>query len=117
MHQRENICKFIENLLKQPHPEYSQTPEYTVNPYGSRVNGSGFKGCDIDVYVGTENDQDLDPNVHNMLIWKIRMEILHRLQYQKNGKEKLEGIENIPNARVPIIKFLHSKYGIQCTAV
>ena len=62
MHQRENICKFIENLLKQPHPEYSQTPEYTVNPYGSRVNGSGFKGCDIDVYVGTENDQDLDPN-------------------------------------------------------
>ena len=49
-----------------------------------------------------------------MLTWKIRMEILHRLQYQKDGKEKLDGIENIPNARVPIIKFLHSKSGIHC---
>ena len=104
-----NIDKLIENLLKEPHPEYDKTPDYTVHPYGSSVNGLGFKGCDIDAYVGTENDRDLDPKVHNMLTWKIRTEILHRLQYQKDGKEKLDGIENIPNARVPIIKFLHSK--------
>ena len=114
MHQREKVCKSIENLLKEPHPEYDKTPEYTVHPYGSSVNGLGFKGCDIDVYVDTENGQDLDPTMHNMLIWKIRMEILHRLQYQKNSKEKLDGIENIPNARVPIIKFLHSESGIHC---
>ena len=114
IHQREKVCKIIEKLLKEPHPEYDKTPDYTVHPYGSSVNGLGFKGCDIDAYVGTENDRDLDPKVHNMLTWKIRMEILHRLQYQKDGKEKLDGIENIPNARVPIIKFLHSKSGIHC---
>jgi len=107
INQREKIREFIENILKELYPEC------TAHLFGSSVNGLGFKGSDIDVYVGSENIKDIDTNIQRQL--KMGRQILDKLQNcQKSDMNELHGIEGILSATVPIIKFVHSKSGIEC---
>jgi len=107
INQREKIREFIENILKELYPEC------TAHLFGSSVNGLGFKGSDIDVYVGSENIKDIDTNIQRQL--KMGRQILDKLQNcQNSDMNELHGIEGILSATVPIIKFVHSKSGIEC---
>ena len=104
INEREKIREFIENVLKELYPEC------TAHLFGSSVNGLGFKGSDVDLYVGSENIQDIDSNIQRQL--KMGRQILDKLQNCQNSD--INGIEGILSATVPIIKFVHSKSGIEC---
>ena len=107
INQREKIREFIENILKELYPDC------TAHLFGSSVNGLGFKGSDIDVYVGSENIKDIDTNIQRQL--KMGRQILDKLQNcQNSDMNELYGVEGILSATVPIIKFVHSKSGIEC---
>ena len=103
INQREKIREFIENLLKELYPECK------AQLFGSSVNGLGFKGSDIDVYVGSKNGQDLNSNIQQQ---KMGRQILDKLQNCQ--KSDINGVEGILSATVPIIKFVHSKSGLEC---
>ena len=106
INQREKIREFIENIMKELYPEC------TAHLFGSSVNGLGFKGSDIDVYVGSKNGQDLNSNIQQQ---KMGRQMLDKLQNcQKSDMNELHGIEGILSATVPIIKFVHTKSGIEC---
>ena len=107
INEREKIREFIENVLKELYPEC------TAHLFGSSVNGLGFKGSDVDLYVGSENIQDIDSNIQRQL--KMGRQLLEKLQNcQKSDMNELHGVEGILSATVPIIKFVHSKSGIEC---
>ena len=40
------MCRHIEKTFRQ-----SLDPSCVVFPFGSTINGLGFRGCDIDVYI------------------------------------------------------------------
>ena len=95
---REDIRDSIENLVKELNQDFK------VFLYGSSVNGVGFKGTDIDVFVDFENGQDCN-----------QYEILESISKKfKENLEEFNNIEEILSARIPIIKFVHVKSGLKC---
>lgn len=92
------VCKDIENALKH------LSVTYKIIPFGSSINGLALKDSDLDIFYGRE------PQCRGA-------EVLDVFRKVKNVLEKVKIIESmrpIPNARVPIIKFIHTATGLNC---
>ena len=85
-------------------------PRVRVQAFGSSVNGLGFKGCDLDVYV----DLDLigrNPKGHEGQKAKVRF--IGRL-LRNDFRDYVYKVVEIPQARVPIVTFTHTMTQISC---
>jgi len=90
--ERVSICSNLHSVLIE-----AGYTNCLVYPYGSTLNGVGFTDSDLDLYV------DLGRLGDPVKI----SEILTKCSDFAN-------IEAVPNARVPIVKALHSPSGIRC---
>jgi len=90
--ERVKICSVLHSVLTE-----AGYTDCLVYPYGSSLNGVGFTDSDLDLYV--DLGQLGDP-----------IKISQVLTTCSN----FANIEAVPNARVPIVKALHSPSGIKC---
>ncbi|KAJ1522393.1 hypothetical protein ONE63_002681 [Megalurothrips usitatus] len=93
------VCRFIEDALKR------LSSDYKVLPFGSSVTGLAFKHSDLDLFYGKEAHCTA-PNITDVF-QRVRR-CLEKLNVS------LESLRAIPNARVPIIKFVHKSTGLSC---
>ena len=90
---RKEICHHIDKTFHQNHIRCQ------LYPFGSSLNGLGFRGCDLDLYLQTGL-----PHPRNVYE---TARILRTIPY-------LSHIQSIVSARVPIVKFIHKATGIAC---
>lgn len=108
---REDICRRIHQTFSR------KFPNCMVYSFGSSVNGLGFRGCDLDVYVDIGGSDYTGCDQDNPLL-----DIPAMLEKQKvyeatrllRSIPQCSQIQPIPSARVPIVKFVHRSTGIHC---
>ena len=109
---RVEICRNMERT-------FSTNPQFrcAVYPFGSSINGLGFPGCDLDIYL------DLSPAQHHNGAGAALSEVPLQISEQQKvriARRVLSDIKQISrmtailNARVPILKFIHRPTGIHC---
>ena len=98
MEYRTKLVDIIQNIATQ---EFGRATK--VYLFGSTFSGLGMKGCDIDVYVET--------NIKNFSESEAVQRMANRL---KTFQSSFENVVDIPNARVPIVKFSHIQTSLRC---
>ena len=109
---RIEICRHMERT-------FSTNPQFrcSVHPFGSSINGLGFPGCDLDIYL------DLAPAGPSASTGAALLEVPLQISEQQKvriARRVLSNIQQISrmtailSARVPILKFIHRPTGIQC---
>ena len=92
---RVNICRNMQRTFS------NHFPSCVVYPFGSSLNGLGFPGSDLDIYM------DLPVNLNE------KQKVL-RARRILSTIPQCSRLQPIVNARVPIIKFIHGPSGIHC---
>jgi len=92
-------------------------PGCVVSPFGSTVNGLGFRGCDLDVYIDL-GELPWAPSPNNPLMQvPVTMTEVQRVRVAAKLLREIPQctkIHPITAARVPIVKFVHRMSGIHC---
>merc|ERR1712123_377501 len=96
----------------------TQFSDCVIYPFGSSINGLGFPGCDLDIYLDLGEPQEMaSPN--SSLINDIPITMTE----QQKVRAAMKVLKEIPQcarltpilaARVPILKFIHRPTGIHC---
>ena len=109
---RVEICRNMERT-------FSTNPQFrcAVYPFGSSINGLGFPGCDLDIYLDLAPAQ---PPAHaRAALSEVPLQISEQ-QKVRIARRVLSDIKQICrmtailSARVPILKFIHRPTGIHC---
>ncbi|TRY58993.1 hypothetical protein DNTS_012393 [Danionella cerebrum] len=100
-------------------------PQSVIRPFGSTVNGLGRLGCDLDMILdlnGTYEGSQKRSSPH--LEYQVKMALSERAMVQTilsviaRCLEKFGpgfgGVESIPHARCPIVRFSHETSGLSC---
>ncbi|XP_022246270.1 speckle targeted PIP5K1A-regulated poly(A) polymerase-like [Limulus polyphemus] len=127
--QREDFCRVLQDTLQ----EYF--PGCTVHLYGSSINGFGFKGCDIDMFLDINHLVNKDftssdtskcgdiPSVHDIISGLVSVDIIHKMPQEMQLKfiikvirriPKCRNVVFIPSKRCQIIHFVHSGFNVDC---
>ena len=106
--ERETLCRHIQKTFNRT---YSRCRVY---PFGSSMNGLGFRGCDLDVYIDMGS-----PEPHGQMMEDIPVSMTEKQKVKTAAKllrsiPQCARIHPVPQARVPIVKFVHRTTGIQC---
>ncbi|XP_076305515.1 speckle targeted PIP5K1A-regulated poly(A) polymerase-like isoform X2 [Tachypleus tridentatus] len=128
---RHNFCRILQDAL------HEFFPGCIVHIYGSSVNGFGFKGCDIDIFLDirhllrkeffpcmpiTMDDDDI-PSIYEIRDGLVPLGALLDLPKDLMMKFIVQVIRNIPRCRnvifIPskhhsIVHFLHFGLGLNC---
>ena len=107
VNKRVNICNNLQKIFANK--DYNCRD---VLPFGSSLNGLGFPGCDLDIYMDLDNKYaDNDGNWNNVNNEKQKVRIAAEVLLSIPQYSRLT---QIINARVPILKFIHRPTGISC---
>lgn len=102
----------VENAVK------GMFPHAIAYPFGSSMNGFGKSGCDLDLILRIDMEQDVEKSNHSRLIFHTKEFLSNtRLQTQRNIERIgdlldlfLPGVGNVRRilkARIPIVKYNH----------
>ena len=113
---RRNICINMQKTFAQ-----SDFSHCVVYPFGSSVNGLGFQGCDLDIYMDLDNpslSRESQSKTDNVLA-EVPVTVTQKQKVRTATKilasvPQVSRMQPIINARVPIIKFIHRPTGIHC---
>lgn len=113
---RRNICINMQKTFAQ-----SDYGHCIVYPFGSSINGLGFPGCDLDIYMDLDNPRlSSDSRCHSDdVLANIPVTVSEKQKVRTATKilasvPQVSRMQPIINARVPIIKFIHRPTGIHC---
>eukprot|EP00088_Acartia_fossae_P044202 TRINITY_DN4685_c0_g1_i3.p1 TRINITY_DN4685_c0_g1~~TRINITY_DN4685_c0_g1_i3.p1 ORF type:complete len:792 (+),score=171.13 TRINITY_DN4685_c0_g1_i3:47-2422(+) len=100
--ERNAICGNIsKTFAKNGHPRC------VVSPFGSTVNGLGFRGCDVDIFLDLGEDENFEKKLTQVQKVRLAASLLRYIPHCCR-------IHPITGARVPIVKFIHRSTGINC---
>ena len=109
---RRNICINMQKTFAK-----SDYRHCVVYPFGSSINGLGFPGCDLDIYMDLEvapvkpDPSDVLADVPVLVTEKQKVRTATKIL---SSVPQCSRMQPIINARVPIIKFIHRPTGIHC---
>ena len=112
---RVNIC--INMQRTSANSDYSRCIVY---PFGSSVNGLGFPGCDLDIYMDLDQHEAAVPeSSKDGPLASVPVTVTERQKVRTATKilssvPQCSRLTPIINARVPIVKFIHRPTGIHC---
>ena len=112
---RRNICTNMQKTFSKS--DYSHCVVY---PFGSSINGLGFPGCDLDIYMDLDNPPSSDSRFNNDdVLADVPVSVTEKQKVRTATKiltsvPQVSRMQPIINARVPIIKFIHRPTGIHC---
>ena len=112
---RVNIC--INMQRTSANSDYSRCIVY---PFGSSVNGLGFPGCDLDIYMDLDQHEAAVPeSSKDGPLASVPVTLTERQKVRTATKilssvPQCSRLTPIINARVPIVKFIHRPTGIHC---
>ncbi|XP_056155684.1 poly(A) RNA polymerase, mitochondrial [Lampris incognitus] len=115
------VCSLLKDIAA------SYFPECTIRPFGSSVNGFGKLGCDLDMFL------DLDGiSGRNMKMPKAGLALEYQMKHVNSERAVTQsilsvigkcvdrfgpgcvGMQEILNARCPLVRFAHQPSGFQC---
>ena len=116
VNKRKNICINMQKTFGMSN--YSRCFVY---PFGSSINGLGFPGCDLDIYMDLDNQPlsslsqcNPDDAINNEMKAETEKQKVRTATKILASVPQISRLQSIINARVPIIKFIHRPTGIHC---
>ena len=106
---RVEICRNIERTFWST--PYSRC---VVHPFGSSLNGLGFPGCDLDIYLDLGPPAPARGQLEDVPVEMSEQEKVRIARRVLSNITQICRMTAILGARVPILKFVHRPTGIHC---
>ena len=106
---RVNICRNMQKTFSN-----SGYSHCIVYPFGSSLNGLGFPGCDLDIFMDLELAPEPGKGRDDVPISVTEKQKVRQAYKILSSIPQCCRLQSIINARVPILKFIHRPTGIHC---